>query len=34
MVFPLWVFLVSVYILIERFRGDSAPEQDALFTVQ
>lgn len=34
MVFPLWVFLVSMYILIERFRGDSGPEHDALFVVQ
>jgi hypothetical protein len=31
MVFPLWVFLISVCILIEKFRGQSDVEQDSLF---
>jgi hypothetical protein len=34
MVFPLWVFLVSMYILIERFRGESGPEHDTLLAVK
>ena len=34
MVFPLWVLLVSVYILIERFRHDPGPEHDASFVIQ
>jgi len=33
MVFPLWVFLVSMYILIDRFRGDSGSEHDPMLAV-
>jgi hypothetical protein len=29
LVFPLWILLISVYILIENFRRESAPKQEA-----
>ena len=29
LIFPLWVLLISVCILIERFRGRSGSEQDS-----
>jgi hypothetical protein len=28
MVFPLWVFLISIRILIEKFRGQSSADQN------